>query len=66
MVVYILLFLTAFIVTLCMFFFSAVLTLLSAPITPPVQPIKFTADHPFVYYIKYGDILLFAGKTYNP
>lgn len=49
-----------------MYLFSAVVTLLSAPITPPVQPIKFTADHPFVYYIKYGDILLFAGKTYNP
>ncbi|CAG9838170.1 unnamed protein product [Diabrotica balteata] len=28
-------------------------------------PIKFFADHPFVYFIKYNNVILFAGK-YSP
>ena len=29
------------------------------------NPIKFFADHPFVYFIKYNNVILFAGK-YSP
>ncbi|XP_072391491.1 antichymotrypsin-2-like [Diabrotica undecimpunctata] len=29
------------------------------------DPIKFFADHPFVYFIKYNNVILFAGK-YSP
>jgi serpin B len=34
-------------------------------VTPPAQQI-FTADHPFVFYIKVNDIILFHGRVLVP
>ncbi|EFA09184.1 serpin peptidase inhibitor 18 [Tribolium castaneum] len=46
---------------------AATYVLIAVPISAPLeQPKNFIADHPFIFYIKVKDLIIFAGRVTNP
>ncbi|XP_044253156.1 uncharacterized protein LOC123004108 [Tribolium madens] len=46
---------------------AATYVLISVPFSAPIaQPKNFIADHPFIFYIKIKDLIVFAGRVNEP
>lgn len=44
------------------FLFSAVITVRAAVVQRPRSPVYFTANHPFIYFIRSDNDILFMGR----